>query len=76
MASKKRAITGLARPAGFSDEIGEAILKGVKKSVKKKASKAMKDVKDPKFRGKVYDPKGGMTKQYKDYVMRNMKGEF
>lgn len=80
MASKKRAITGLARPKGFADDaaemIGKSVVRNTKKAVKKKVSKAVSDVVDPKFRGKVYDSKGGLSKQYKDYVMRNMKGQF
>lgn len=55
-------------------------LKGGKKVVKKgakKVSKAVNDIPDSKFPAKkVYNSKGGMTKEYKDYVLRNSKGQF
>jgi hypothetical protein len=76
MAAKKPVIANVARPQGFKDDIGKSIVKGAKKGIKKKVSKAMNDVVDPKFGGKVYDPKGGLTKEYKDYVLRNNKGRF
>lgn len=80
MASKKRAITGLARPKGFADDaaemIGKSIARNTNKVIKKKTSKAVNDVVDPKYGKKVYDSKGGLTDDYKDYVMRNMKGRY
>jgi hypothetical protein len=43
---------------------------------KKAASKAKNDIPDPDFRGKVYNKKGGITKSYKDSVMRRSAGDY
>lgn len=65
----KRAIEARQGHARGLDDIGEAVIKGVKR----KASKAVNDIFDPKFPAKkVYNKKGGMTKKYKDYVLREM----
>lgn len=70
---KKPVIANVARPKGWKDDAAKAVIKGAKKAAKK----AAKDVPDPKYRRKVYNPKGGgLTKEYKDYVMRNMKGDY
>jgi hypothetical protein len=84
---KKPAITGLARPAGIADDLGKAAAKAAGKRVRKvvrrrrpmtarERATGFGDVPDKKFRGRVYNNKGGMKDSYKDYVMRNMKGDF
>lgn len=60
----KRAIESRVGHARGLDDIG--------KIVGKAAKKAAKDVADPKFTKKVYNKKGGLTKKYKDYVLREM----
>lgn len=72
--AKKPVIANVARPQGWKDDAAKAAAKAAKKAVQKKASKAMKDVADPKYTKKVYNKKGGLTKDYKDYVMKNMRG--
>lgn len=71
MAAKKAKKSSKANPRGL-DDIG----KGIGKAVGKAAKKAAKDVADPKYKKKVYDKKGGLKKNYKDYVLRNSKGMF
>lgn len=77
---RKPAITGLARPSGI-DDIIEPLAKKALSNVKKgktnikKAAKA-KDIPDPKYKKNPYNAKGGMTKDYKDYVLRNSKGDY
>lgn len=78
---RKPVISGLARPQGWRDDAAKEIIKSAAKRVKKPVKKAAKsmaryDVPDPKFKGKVYDSQGRMTKQYKDYVLRNMDADF
>ena len=78
--AKKPAIANLARPQGW-DDIVKPIAKGAAKRVKKPVKKAAKsmaryDVPDSRFKGKVYDSQGRMTKQYKDYVLRNSGGDY
>lgn len=53
---------------GHARGIGDDIGKGIGKAAKKIA----KDIADPKFTKKVYNKKGGLTKKYKDYVLREM----
>lgn len=77
---RKPAISGLARPQGW-DDVVKPIAKGAAKRVKKPVKKAAKsmaryDVPDSLYKGKVYDSQGRMTKAYKDYVLRNMDGDF
>jgi hypothetical protein len=77
MASKKRAIEArMGHPSSLQDDIGKALGKAVGKQVQKRVSKAVNDVVDPKYAGKVYGKGGRLTKDYKDYVMRNSKGMF
>ncbi len=75
----KPAITGLARPQGIDDVI-KPLAKGAKKVAKKKGKKPVKasvnDVRDPKYKKNPYNKKGGMTKDYKDYVLRNSRGDY
>jgi hypothetical protein len=54
------------------DDIGKGILKGAKRAAKKAAN----DIPDPKYKKNPYNKKGGLTKDYKDYVLRNMKGHY
>lgn len=77
---KKPAIANVARPQGW-DDVVKPIAKGAAKRVKKPVKKAAKnmaryDVPDSLYKGKVYDSQGRMTKQYKDYVMRNSGGDY
>jgi hypothetical protein len=71
---RKPAITGLARPQGIDDVI-KPLAKGAKK-VAKKASKAKNDIPDPKYKKNPYNKKGGLTTDYKDYVLRNSRGDY
>lgn len=71
---RKPAITGLARPSGIDDVI-KPLAKGIKKAAKK-TKKAAKDIPDPKYKKNPYNKKGGMTKDYKDYVLRNSRGDY
>jgi len=78
--ARKSVVDGLARPQGW-DDIVKPIAKGAAKRVKKPVKKAAKsmaryDVPDSLYKGKVYDSQGRMTKQYKDYVMRNSGGDY
>lgn len=59
---------------GIDDIIkaGENLLEGAVKGVKK-SKKVLKDIPDPRFKKNPYTKKGGLTKDYKDYVLRNMK---
>ena len=70
----KPAITGLASPSGIDDVI-KPLAKGAKK-VAKKAKKAKNDIPDPKYKKNPYNKNGGMTKDYKDYVLRNSRGDY
>ena len=72
---RKPAIQARQGHARGIDDIGKGILKGAKKAAKK-ASKAMNDIPDPAFKGKVYNKKGGFTKSYKDSVLRRNAGDF
>ena len=74
----KPAITGLARPSGIDDVI-KPLAKGAKKVAKKaakKSNKAKNDIPDPKYKKNPYNKKGGMTRDYKDYVLRNSRGDY
>lgn len=88
---KKPVIANVARPEGWKDDAAKAAAKAISKRAEKELAKqkkivqetgrraisrAKKDVADPKYRGKIYDDKGGLTKEYKDYVMRNMRGNY
>lgn len=76
---RKPAITGLARPKGIDDIIEPLIKKavsGAKKGSKKVVKKGKNDVRDPKYKKSPYNAKGGMTKDYKDYVLRNSRGDY
>jgi hypothetical protein len=61
------------------DDIIEPLVKkvvsGVKKS-KKVVKKGINDIPDPMYKKNPYKSKGGMTKDYKDYVLRNSKGDY
>lgn len=70
----KPAITGLAPPSGIDDVI-KPLAKGLKKAAKKKKP-VKNDVRDPKYKKNPYNKKGGMTKDYKDYVLRNSRGDY
>lgn len=83
MATKKRAIEsrqGHARGIDDIIKVGENIVEGIIKKqapkVKKAVSKAKNDIPDPKYKKNPYNKKGGMTKNYKDYVMKQMKGDY
>lgn len=76
MAAKRRAIEARQGHARGLDDIGKGIGKAAAKAAGKAVSKAKKDVMDPKYTKKVYDKKGGLTKNYKDYVLREMRGDF
>jgi hypothetical protein len=49
---------------------------GAKKGSKKVVKKNMNDIPDPKYKKNPYKSKGGMTKDYKDYVLRNSRGDY
>ncbi len=69
---RKPAIQARQGHARGLDDIGKGILKGAKKAAKKAAN----DIPDPAFKGKVYNKKGGITKSYKDSVLRRSAGEY
>jgi hypothetical protein len=77
---RKRAIEARVGHARGIDDIVEPLLKkavsGAKKGSKKVVKKGMNDVSDPKYKKSPYNAKGGMTKDYKDYVLRNSKGDY
>lgn len=70
----KRAIESrVGHTRGIGDEIGEAIIKNLGRKAAGAGKKIGKDIADPKFPAKkVYNKKGGFTKKYKDYVLREM----
>lgn len=73
---KKPVIANVARPQGWKDDAAEQLLKGARKAAKAKKPmgrvvKKGKDVADPKYTKNPYNKKGGLTKDYKDYVLRN-----
>ena len=69
----KRAIESrVGHTRGIGDEVGEAIIKNLGRKAGNAGKKIVKDVADPKFTKKVYNKKGGLTKKYKDYVLREM----
>jgi hypothetical protein len=72
---RKPAITGLSKPQGLDDLI-KPLAKEVIKKAKKPAKKMLKDVPDKNYKKNPYNSKGGLTKNYKDYVMRNSKGDY
>jgi hypothetical protein len=61
------------------DDIVEPLLKkavsGAKKG-KKVVKKAKNDIPDPKYKKNPYNKKGGLTTDYKDYVLRNSRGDY
>lgn len=63
---------------GIDDIIEPLLKKTVQKAAKsgKKAVKKSKDVFDPKYTKNPYKKSGGMTKDYKDYVLRNSRGDY
>jgi len=69
---RKPAIQARQGHARGLDDIGKGILKGAKRAAKKAAN----DIPDPKYKKNPYNKKGGLTKDYKDYVLRNMKGHY
>jgi len=79
---KKPVIANIARPEGFKDDAAEQLLKGIKKGAKaakkpaSRVAKKGKDIPDPGYKGKVYDKSGGLTKNYKDSVLRRSGGMF
>jgi hypothetical protein len=72
---RKPAITGLSKPQGLDDLIKPLAKEAIKKA-KKPAKKMLKDVSDKNYKKNPYNAKGGLTKNYKDYVMRNSKGDY
>jgi hypothetical protein len=72
---RKPAITGLSKPQGLDDLIKPLAKEAIKKA-KKPAKKMLKDVPDKNYKKNPYNSKGGLTKNYKDYVMRNSKGDY
>ena len=72
---RKPAITGLSKPQGLDDIIEPLIKAGVKKA-KKPIKKALKDVSDKGYKKNPYKSKGGLTKDYKDYVLKNSRGDY
>jgi len=62
------------------DDIVEPLIKkavsGAKKGSKKVVKKAKNDISDPNYKKNPYNKKGGMTKDYKDYVLRNSRGDY
>ena len=81
---RKPAIQARQGHARGIDDIGRAIVdatkttigKDLSKKVKRAASKAANDIPDPKYKKNPYNKKGGLTKDYKDYVLRSMKGQY
>ena len=77
---RKRAIEARVGHVRGIDDIVEPLLKkavsGAKKGSKKVVKKGMNDVSDPNYKKSPYNAKGGMTKDYKDYVLRNSKGDY
>ena len=79
---KKPVIANVARPEGFKDDAAKQLLKGVKKGAKSakkpagRVAKKGKDVADPKYTKNPYTSKGGLKKDYKDYVMRESGGMY
>jgi hypothetical protein len=57
------------------DDVIKPVAKGLKKAAKK-ANKAKNDIPDPKYKKNPYNKKGGMTTDYKDYVLRNSRGDY
>lgn len=76
MAAKKRAIEARQGHTRGLDDIGKGIGKAAAKAAGKAVSKAKKDVADPKYTKKVYKKGGALSKKYKDYVLREMRGDF
>jgi hypothetical protein len=72
---RKPAITGLSKPQGLDDLIKPLAKEAIKKA-KKPIKKALKDVPDKNYKKNPYNSKGGLTKNYKDYVLRNSKGDY
>jgi hypothetical protein len=72
---RKPAITGLSKPQGLDDLIKPLAKEAIKKA-KKPAKKMLKDVPDKNYKKNPYGAKGGLTKNYKEYVMREMKGDY
>ena len=72
MAAKKRAIEARQGHARGLDDIG----KGIGKAASKAVSKAVRDISDPNYTKKVYKKGGALSKKYKDYVLREMRGDF
>jgi hypothetical protein len=62
------------------DDIVEPLIKkaisGAKKGSKKVVKKAKNDIPDPKYKKNPYNKKGGLTTDYKDYVLRNSRGDY
>lgn len=77
---RKPAIQARQGHARGLDDIGRAIIDATKTTIGKDLSKKLKkvanDIPDPKYKKKVYNKKGGLTTDYKDYVLRNMKGHY
>jgi len=77
---RKPAIESRQGHAKGIDDIIEPLVKKAASSVKrsrKSVKKSLNDIPDLKFPSKkVYTSKGGMTKEYKDYVLRNSRGDY
>jgi len=77
---RKPAIQARQGHARGIDDIGRAIVDATKttigKDLSKKLKKAANDIPDPKYKKKVYNKKGGLTTDYKDYVLKQMKGQY
>lgn len=69
---KKQGLDDLGK---IAEKVVKSVTKG-KKTAKKVVRKAANDIPDPKYKKNPYNSKGGLKKDYKDYVLRNNKGEY
>jgi hypothetical protein len=56
--------------------VGKAMEKNLNKTRKTVSKAAKNDIPDKAYKKIPYNRKGGMTKDYSDYVMRNSKGQY
>ena len=56
--------------------IGKAMEKNLSKTRKTVSKAAKNDIPDKGYKKIPYNRKGGVTKDYADYVMRNSKGQY
>jgi hypothetical protein len=71
---RKPAIESRVGHARGIDDVIKPVAKGLKKAAKKKPAK--NDIPDPNYKKNPYNKKGGMTTDYKDYVLRNSRGDY